>query len=129
MEPSTPQGPGPANAAAPRRVYTAPAYAIKQQQQAAASSPASDVTVDTLYEHPSVKIVAFSAGSGTSIGPRADLRDTELGTLSWSSQLERTIAVGELPPLLPLPCFASANMCALSRPLSNLSRPRVGSLP
>ncbi|KAK1830515.1 inheritance of peroxisomes protein 1-domain-containing protein [Podospora conica] len=92
MEPSTPQGP--ANAGQRRVVYTAPAYAIKQQQQAAASSPASDVTVDTLYEHPSVKIVAFSAGSGTSIGPRADLRDTELGTLSWSSQLERTIAVG-----------------------------------
>jgi hypothetical protein len=105
MEPSTPQGS--ANAA-PRRVYTAPPYAIKQQQQATTSSPASDVTVDTLYEHPSVKIVAFSAGSGTSIGPRADLRDTELGTLSWSSQLERTIAVGTL---FPFPFPASPLLC------------------
>ena len=118
MDPSTPQGSAPAP---PRRVFTAPAYAIKQQQAAATSSPQGDVTVDTLYEHPSVKIVAFSAGSGTSVGPRSNLQDSELGTLNWSSQLERTIAVGELLPFLsltflPLTPASQARFASTARP-------------
>ncbi|KAK5653520.1 hypothetical protein OQA88_8779 [Cercophora sp. LCS_1] len=80
---------------APRRVFTAPIQPAGQQD--ASSSKSLDSSVDTLYDHPSVKIVSFTAGPRTfSIGPRSSLggHDIEPGTLSWSSQLERTIAVG-----------------------------------
>ncbi|KAK4032381.1 inheritance of peroxisomes protein 1-domain-containing protein [Parachaetomium inaequale] len=72
---------------APRRVFTAP---VPPSPQSAGG------LVDTLYDHPNVKIVSFTAGAsslfvgqGAAAGP-----DIEPGSLSWSSQLERTIAVG-----------------------------------
>ncbi|KAK3346292.1 inheritance of peroxisomes protein 1-domain-containing protein [Lasiosphaeria hispida] len=79
---------------APRRVFTAPTHSGGQDQ--AASSRAADSSVDTLYDHPSIKIVSFTAASRpSSISPRSGIPgDVEPGTLSWSSPLERTIAVG-----------------------------------
>lgn len=81
MEPARPRSSG---FVAPRRVFTAPAP--PSAPQPAAPPQSSTELVDTLYDHPNVKIVSFTAGRP---GP-----DIEPGSLSWSSQLERTIAVG-----------------------------------
>ncbi|EAQ92154.1 hypothetical protein CHGG_00389 [Chaetomium globosum CBS 148.51] len=69
---------------APRRVFTAPAP--PSAPQPAVPPQSSGELVDTLYDHPNVKIIAFTAGRA---GP-----DIEPGSLPWSSQLERTLAVG-----------------------------------
>ncbi|KAH6886495.1 inheritance of peroxisomes protein 1-domain-containing protein [Thelonectria olida] len=75
----------------PRRVATAP---ISLAESARASSPLVEGIVETLYNHPNAKIISFT------VSGRAFSRSTGLpvedapGTLSWSSQLERTIAVG-----------------------------------
>ncbi|KAK3936882.1 inheritance of peroxisomes protein 1-domain-containing protein [Diplogelasinospora grovesii] len=80
---------------APRRNFTAPTYSTAPQP-AASSSQSADGVVDTLYDHPSAKIVAFTAGPRVSFGPKYGITapEVEPGSLSWSSQLERTIAVG-----------------------------------
>ncbi|KAI0150657.1 inheritance of peroxisomes protein 1-domain-containing protein [Xylariaceae sp. FL1272] len=77
----------------PRRVSTAPASTFQPslQRRSSYSPPStSEALVETLYNHPCVKIVAFTTatvlpGSPNHIPP---------GTLSPSSRLERTIAVG-----------------------------------
>ncbi|KAI0542468.1 inheritance of peroxisomes protein 1-domain-containing protein [Xylaria digitata] len=81
----------------PRRVMTAPVPASISSQQSSppASSPLQAVSsksedlVETLYNHPSVKIISFTTSfpalSGDNIRP---------GSLPPSSHLERTIAVG-----------------------------------
>lgn len=77
---------------APRRSATAPVGLAQQ--------PAGQGGVETLYNHPNAKIVAFTATARAvprSPSPRDS--DEDLGTLSWSSQLERTIAVGTPPRL------------------------------
>ncbi|KAM7197172.1 Inheritance of peroxisomes protein 1 domain containing protein [Naviculisporaceae sp. PSN 640] len=80
----------------PRRVFTAPASSLAPQP-ASSSQPSSGV-VETLYDHPSAKIVAFTAGSRHyslgGAGP-SQIPDVAPGSLSWSSQLERTIAFGQ----------------------------------
>lgn len=79
----------------PRRVFTAPSYAGSSSEQTS-STPGGGL-VETLYNHPSVKIVAFIAGPrpvfnrGKGIASDAEI---EPGSLPWSSQLERTIAAG-----------------------------------
>ncbi|KAK4240736.1 inheritance of peroxisomes protein 1-domain-containing protein [Achaetomium macrosporum] len=80
--------------ATPRRVFTAPVR--PSTPQPAASPQSAGSLVDTLYDHPNVKIVSFTAGSPSlSVGPRAAAQsDIEPGSLPWSTQLERTIAVG-----------------------------------
>lgn len=81
---------------APRRVFTAPVSS--PPRTAAASTQSAESVVETLYNHPSVKIVAFTAAARpTSNGAGKGLAapDVEPGSLSWTSQLERTIAVGE----------------------------------
>lgn len=80
----------------PRRVATAPTT-LPEPAVASSSStsatPLSEGLVETLYSHPNVKIIAFTAagrafrGSGFPSGEAP-------GTLSWSSHVERTIAVG-----------------------------------
>ncbi|KAK0724818.1 inheritance of peroxisomes protein 1-domain-containing protein [Lasiosphaeris hirsuta] len=80
---------------APRRVFTAPIISDGQDQASPPRAP--DGSVDTLYDHPSIKIVSFTAASRPpSFGPRSGItpQDVEAGTLPWSSPLERTIAVG-----------------------------------
>jgi hypothetical protein len=95
MEYSRPRTSG---SAAPRRVFTAP-VPPSAPQPAPSPQPAGGL-VDTLYDHPNVKIVSFNAGSRSlSVGPRtAAVPDVEPGSLSWSSQMERTIAVGACLP-------------------------------
>ncbi|KAL2132863.1 hypothetical protein VTI74DRAFT_3209 [Chaetomium olivicolor] len=79
--------------AAPRRVFTAPSPSAAPQSRTT-PQPAGGL-VDTLYDHPNVKIIAFTAGARfLSIGPRTAGHEVEPGSLSWTSQLERTIAVG-----------------------------------
>ncbi|OIW26382.1 hypothetical protein CONLIGDRAFT_683368 [Coniochaeta ligniaria NRRL 30616] len=80
----------------PRRVFTAPTYAGPSSEQT--SSTSGGGLVETLYNHPSVKVVAFNAGPrpvfsrGKGIAPPVEV---EPGSLPWSSQLERTIAAGQ----------------------------------
>ncbi|KAB5533580.1 inheritance of peroxisomes protein 1-domain-containing protein [Coniochaeta sp. 2T2.1] len=79
----------------PRRVFTAPTYSGPSAEQ---TSTSKDGAVETLYSHPSVKVVSFSAGPrpvfghGKGIAPPPEI---EPGSLPWSSQLERTIAAGQ----------------------------------
>lgn len=96
--------PGPAFAT-PRRVATNP-LPLRSSSHSRSPSPAAPAAtpsggIETLYSHPSVKIIAFSAGPRTLFavgasgrGLVAPVDDIEPGTLPWSSQLERTIAVG-----------------------------------
>ncbi|WQF85175.1 Putative inheritance of peroxisomes protein [Colletotrichum destructivum] len=73
----------------PRRVATAPV----PTQMSRPSSSAGGL-IETLYNHPNVKIVAFTAVSrGRPRSPGRGLTD-EPGHLSAYSQLERTIAIG-----------------------------------
>ncbi|KAK3313936.1 inheritance of peroxisomes protein 1-domain-containing protein [Apodospora peruviana] len=92
----------------PRRVFTAPIFSSSSAPPLASSSQSTDGAVETLYDHPSVKIVAFTAGPRqVSFSSRTALKDVEPGSLSWSSELERTIAVAflncgsALQPILP----------------------------
>ncbi|KAH7122846.1 inheritance of peroxisomes protein 1-domain-containing protein [Dactylonectria macrodidyma] len=81
----------------PRRVATAPT-SLPEPAAASSSSttmpPLSEGIVETLYSHPNVKIIAFTTSGRV---PRTTgLSSGEApGTLSWSSQIERTIAVGQ----------------------------------
>ena len=116
MEYSRPSRPG---YPAPRRVATAP---IPLSTQFAAASPPSDGVVETLYNHPNAKIISFTASGrafSRSLGRSSVLPiDDEPGTLSWSSQLERTIAVGKNMVFKP---NESCGLTEETRPLSDLS--------
>ncbi|KXH52452.1 hypothetical protein CSAL01_02070 [Colletotrichum salicis] len=100
---------------APRRVATAP---IPTHLSRPAPSTSAGGLVETLYNHPNVKIVAFAAASrGRARSPGRGPSD-EPGSLSAHSQLERTIAIGSvaflncgsaLQPMLPKSqCWALA---------------------
>ncbi|TLS23138.1 uncharacterized protein PpBr36_06672 [Pyricularia pennisetigena] len=87
--------PGTVNTA-PRRIVTAPVHSQASRADAAPSTPQPG-GIETLYSHPSVKIIAFTAGPRTFDSPGRTVSspiEVEPGSLSWSSQLERTIAVG-----------------------------------
>ncbi|KAK1995523.1 hypothetical protein LX36DRAFT_713093 [Colletotrichum falcatum] len=74
---------------APRRVVTAPV-----PTQVSRPSSSAGGLIETLYNHPNVKIVAFTAASrGRARSPGRGPPD-EPGSLSAYSQLERTIAIG-----------------------------------
>ncbi|KAH6954996.1 inheritance of peroxisomes protein 1-domain-containing protein [Fusarium avenaceum] len=78
---------------APRRVSTTP---LPARESTDTDTPDSDL-VETLYSHPNVKIISFTA-TGRAFarspgGPALSNVDPP-NSLSWSSQLERTIAVG-----------------------------------
>lgn len=85
MEPLTkPTFPG------PRRVMTAPLASTS-----ASTKSNGGGLVETLYNHPNAKIIAFSAsGRGRARSPGRAQPDEEPGSLSATSGLERTIAVG-----------------------------------
>ncbi|KAK3487226.1 inheritance of peroxisomes protein 1-domain-containing protein [Neurospora crassa] len=81
---------------APRRNFTAPIDSQIQRPSTSAGET-SHALVDTLYSHPSVKIISFTAGNRPpTLGPTPPNTPTsvEPGSLPWSSHLERTIAVG-----------------------------------
>ncbi|XDG04904.1 hypothetical protein ABKA04_004519 [Annulohypoxylon sp. FPYF3050] len=93
----------------PRRVVTAPIECsppapnstLPPPSSASTSTSASNPSarsedlVETLYSHPSVKIIAFTSTQRASFGPRKSSNDVDRpGTLPASSRLERTIAVG-----------------------------------
>ncbi|KAK3320014.1 inheritance of peroxisomes protein 1-domain-containing protein [Cercophora scortea] len=93
MESTNPPGP---SFPVPRRVFTAPVYSAAPQSPPSSQSTAG--IVDTLYAHPSVKIVSFTAGTRPgALSPRAAVSsalDVEPGSLPSSSQFEITIAAG-----------------------------------
>ncbi|RYP15333.1 hypothetical protein DL765_005767 [Monosporascus sp. GIB2] len=80
----------------PRRIATAPTASLASASLPGPSSQPEDL-VETLYNHPSVKIIAFTSTQRASLGPGPILpseNDVEPGSLPASSRLERTIAVG-----------------------------------
>lgn len=82
---------------APRRSATAPVGFPPPQ-----ASSATQGGVETLYNHPNAKIIAFTATARAvprSPSLREAAADEDQGTLSWSSQLERTLAVGRCCPV------------------------------
>ncbi|KAI0165057.1 inheritance of peroxisomes protein 1-domain-containing protein [Hypoxylon sp. FL1284] len=81
----------------PRRVATAPVAASPPQPKSASPSTSSrpEDLVETLYNHPSVKIIAFTSTHHSSLFSRPSATEGDQpGALPASSRLERTIAVG-----------------------------------
>jgi hypothetical protein len=85
--------------ATPRRVFSAPLHTPPQQLRSPSNSN-SDGVVETLYNHPFVKIISFTSGPRSfSLSAGLDglsVPEPEPGTLEPFSRLERTIAVGML---------------------------------
>lgn len=89
--------PGGGDVPRPRRVVTAPVEApspATNSNAPSATSSRSEELVETLYSHPSVKIISFTSTQRASFGPRSPSDVDRPGTLPASSRLERTIAVG-----------------------------------
>ncbi|KAF3059565.1 hypothetical protein GL218_04997 [Daldinia childiae] len=62
---------------------------------AGSTTSQSEELVETLYSHPSVKIISFTSTQGSSFGSRpSSSHEDRPGTLPASSRLERTLAVG-----------------------------------
>ncbi|RYP05925.1 hypothetical protein DL764_003483 [Monosporascus ibericus] len=81
----------------PRRVATAPTASLAPASLSSGPSSQPEDLVETLYNHPSVKIIAFTSTQRASLGPGPILpseNDVQPGSLPASSRLERTIAVG-----------------------------------
>ncbi|KAH6652093.1 inheritance of peroxisomes protein 1-domain-containing protein [Truncatella angustata] len=89
----------------PRRVATEPAPLQPLRRSLSVSSTSSrsgflgapklpDESIETLYNHPSVKIIAFTTSQRTSFAAPQFPDEPAPGSLPPSSQLERTIAVG-----------------------------------
>lgn len=76
----------------PRRHSTAP-ISFQPPPPQTAPKPVTGGSVETLYNHPSVKIVAFTAGK-SAFDRLGSGHDDKPGTLPSSSQFERTIAIG-----------------------------------
>ncbi|RGP71824.1 hypothetical protein FLONG3_6938 [Fusarium longipes] len=74
----------------PRRVSTSP---MPRRDSVSSDTPDKDL-VETLYSHPNIKIISFTATGRSFARSPAPSNVDPPGTLSWSSQLERTIAVG-----------------------------------
>lgn len=86
-------------------------------------------SVETLFSHPSVKIIAFSAGK--SAFDRLGSSQEKLGSLQPSSQFERTIAIGTFFAL-PWSLERRLKRTFLTLPhrrFPNLSSPRFCCLP
>lgn len=68
------------------------------------SRPATPVdhAIETLYNHPSVKIIAFTSNQPSVYSHSSLANEPTPGSLPPSSQLERTIAVGSYPFLPPM---------------------------
>ncbi|KAI1412673.1 inheritance of peroxisomes protein 1-domain-containing protein [Hypoxylon sp. FL1857] len=89
--------PGGGDLSRPRRVVTAPIDGpppAPNSNAPSATSSRSEELVETLYSHPSVKIISFTSTQRASFGPRSPSDVDRPGTLPASSRLERTIAVG-----------------------------------
>ncbi|KAI1856485.1 uncharacterized protein JN550_013798 [Neoarthrinium moseri] len=89
---------------APRRVATEPAPFAPRRSLSVSSTSSrpgtssgpkgGDESIETLYNHPSVKIIAFTSSQRPSYGGATLFEDPKPGSLPASTQLERTIAVG-----------------------------------
>jgi hypothetical protein len=85
-----------------RRVHTLPTKLVDPSRSSpTAASPSAD-SVETLFVHPSAKVVSFTTATprpGSSSGRRASTDDSggSTGTLSWMSPSERTLAAGASP--------------------------------
>lgn len=78
----------------PRRHSTVPS-SFQPDSQRQATDTAANGSVETLYNHPSVRIVAFTAGK-SAFDRTGPVKEDQPGTLPSSSQFERSIAIGML---------------------------------
>ncbi|KAI7778881.1 hypothetical protein LA080_001572 [Diaporthe eres] len=78
---------------APRRHSTVPTSFQPAPSRPPSNSISGNGSVETLFNHPSVRIVAFSAGKSAFDRPSPGFEDKP-GSLPSSSQFERTLAVG-----------------------------------
>ncbi|KAI1803556.1 inheritance of peroxisomes protein 1-domain-containing protein [Daldinia bambusicola] len=91
----------------PRRAITEPIARPSSPAPSSAPAPApgsasnasnasqSEELVETLYSHPSVKIISFTSTQSNSFGSRpSSSHEDRPGTLPASSRLERTLAIG-----------------------------------
>ncbi|KAI1385308.1 inheritance of peroxisomes protein 1-domain-containing protein [Hypoxylon trugodes] len=95
--PDTPKiAPGEADMPMPRRVSTASSTGPPSASTlSSATSKGNEELVETLYSHPSVRIIAFTSTQRNPFTPRLSSVDEDRpGTLPASSQIERTLAVG-----------------------------------
>jgi hypothetical protein len=79
---------------APRRSLSVSSTSSLARSGSIGGSRAPEDLVETLFNHPSVKIIAFTTSQRTSYGPSSLSNEPAPGSLLASSQLERTIAVG-----------------------------------
>jgi hypothetical protein len=81
-----------------RRSVTMPTRAAEHTTQRRSSViPTPEPQIETLFKHPSVRIVSFmttSVPTNRHNSKNAQGLDEEVGTLSWTSPLERLMAVG-----------------------------------
>lgn len=100
----------------PRRVATEPLPLQPPRRSLSVSSASSsrstvpsgsslktlDESIETLFDHPSVKIIAFTSSQrSSSFGAPDFFAEPKPGSLPASSKLERTLAVGMLCPVAP----------------------------
>ncbi|OBT90864.1 hypothetical protein VE02_00450 [Pseudogymnoascus sp. 03VT05] len=87
-----------------KRAVTLPLRPSTSSNWTQREKPASSESIESLYIHPSVRIVSFESFGSSSVFQRRSSLNTpnladveeEVGTLPWSSTFERTIAVGPL---------------------------------
>ncbi|OBT53662.1 hypothetical protein VE04_06071 [Pseudogymnoascus sp. 24MN13] len=87
-----------------KRAVTLPLRPSTSSSWTPREKPASSESIESLYIHPSVRIVSFESFGSSSVFQRRSSLNTpnladveeEVGTLPWSSTFERTIAVGPL---------------------------------
>ncbi|KAI1760904.1 inheritance of peroxisomes protein 1-domain-containing protein [Hypoxylon sp. FL1150] len=97
MADDTKFAPGRGDMPRPRRVVTAPVTAPSSHPKPCLPSSTSsrpEELVETLYNHPSVKIISFTSTQHSPLLSRPSAEGDKAGNLPASSRLERTIAVG-----------------------------------
>jgi hypothetical protein len=117
-----------------RRSVTMPDRASESMTSRRSSvAPSPDPQIETLYKHPSVRIMSFMATAVPTsrhyTNPNPSL-DEEAGTLSWTSPLERLMAVGmKFTLLFEILIFYFKLIYRLFRPIKYIQSSRVGCLP
>ncbi|MCJ1391956.1 hypothetical protein MMC18_004823 [Xylographa bjoerkii] len=91
-----------------RRSFTLPSRLANAQKPDSYGKAGDSDTIETLFAHPSSRIVSFSPSHSytkprSNSHARVDQEDGPIGTLPWASHAERTIAAG------PISVYRSAN--------------------
>jgi hypothetical protein len=117
----------PALSQAPRRSFSLSSPPPCSSARSGGSKGSEDL-VEILFNHPFVKIVAFTTNQRSSYA-LSDISTEPLpGSLPPLSKLERTIAIGMLTGTLPKNYYSLMLTSTYFRALPNLPRPRICSI-